>query len=300
MDIISLVLIILIGIAILGPDKLPLGLEALWFNVTNFLRAQQGEVPLTLEAAREKWHASDSPVYSAVLLLRAATEHFLELRKRIFTILIFMTIAALGCAFGADYLLGALTKPVGEVMLIALKPTEMFLLYVKVVLFAALALTVPMIVFQLLRFIEPGLESEQEHRVYRTLVWWAMPFSGIFFIAGVAFAYFVMLPLSLTYLGGFGTQFAQAQWNISEYVNFVLTILLWVGIAFETPLAMFILARAKIVPAKKFSQVRKFAYVGIAVMAAIITPTPDAFNMMIVMIPLAGLYELGVLFAKLA
>jgi sec-independent protein translocase protein TatC len=127
-----------------------------------------------------------------------------------------------------------------------------------------------------------------------------MPFSGVFFIAGVAFAYFVMLPLSLTYLGGFGTQFAQAQWNISEYVSFVLAILLWVGIAFQTPLAMFILARAKIVPAKKFSQVRKFAYVGIAVMAAVITPTPDAFNMMIVMIPLAGLYELGVLFAKLA
>jgi len=300
MDIISLVLLIFIGIAILGPDKLPIGIEALWLNITNFLRGQEGQGPISLEEAREKWRASDSPVYSAVLLLRAATEHLLELRRRIFVILIFMAVATVGCAFGADYLLTALVAPVGEVKLIALRPTEMFMLYLKIVLAAGLALTVPVIVYQLLRFIEPGLETPQERKLYRVLVWWAIPFSGLFFLAGIAFSYFVMLPFSLKYLGGFGGQFAEAQWNISEYVSFVLTIVLWVGATFETPLAMFVLSKANIVSSDKFAKARKFAYVGIAVLAAVITPTADAFNMLIFMAPLVGLYELGVLLSRLA
>ena len=300
MDIISLVLLILIGIAILGPDKLPIGIEALWLNITNFLRGQEGQEPVPLEEAREKWRASDSPIYSAVLLLRAATEHLLELRRRIFIVLIFMAVGTIGCAFGADYLLSALVAPVGGVKLIALRPTEMFTLYLKIVLAAGLALTVPVIVYQLLRFIEPGLETMQERKLYRILVWWAIPFSGLFFLGGIAFSYFVMLPFSLKYLGGFGGRFAEAQWNISEYISFVLTIILWVGAAFETPLAMFVLSKANIVSSDKFAKVRKFAYVGIAVLAAVITPTPDAFNMLIVMVPLVGLYELGVLLSKLA
>lgn len=300
MDIISLVLLILIGIAILGPDKLPIGIEALWLNITNFLRGQEGQEPVPLEEAREKWRASDSPIYSAVLLLRAATEHLLELRRRIFIVLIFMAVGTIGCAFGADYLLTALVAPVGGVKLIALRPTEMFMLYLKIVLAAGLALTVPVIVYQLLRFIEPGLETMQERKLYRILVWWAIPFSGLFFLGGIAFSYFVMLPFSLKYLGGFGARFAEAQWNISEYISFVLTIILWVGAAFETPLVMFVLSKANIVSSDKFAKVRKFAYVGIAVLAAVITPTPDAFNMLIVMVPLVGLYELGVLLSKLA
>ncbi len=300
MDIISLVLLIFIGIAILGPDKLPAGIEALWLNITNFLRGQEGQEPLSLEEAREKWRASDSPIYSAVLLLRAATEHLLELRRRIFKILIFMAVATIGAAFGTDYILAMLTRPAGGVKLIALRPTENFTLYLKVVLAAGLVLSVPVIIYHLLRFIEPALETPQERKLYRILVWWAIPFSGLFFLAGIAFAYFVMLPFSLKYLGGFGGQFAEAQWNISEYISFTLAILLWVGGAFETPLAMFVLSKANIIPSEKFSRARRFAYVGIAILAAVITPTPDAFNMLVVMGPLVGLYELGILLSKLA
>jgi len=300
MDIISLIFMIFIAIAILGPDKLPVGVEALALNITNFLRVRQGEEPLTLEQARERWRASQSPIHSLVILLNAATEHLLELRTRIFRVLIWMAVATILAGVFSNQLMEIVTAPVGGVKLISLRPTEMFMLYVKVVLFAGLALTVPAIVYHLLHFIEPAIETSAERRLYRTLIWWAIPFSGLFFLAGLLFAYLVMVPVSLRYLGGFGAQFAEAQWNISEYVSFVLTILLWVGIAFETPLAMFILAKANIVPAKRFAGARKWAYVGIAVAAALITPTPDAFNMAIVMMPLAGLYELGVFFAKLA
>ncbi len=299
MNIISIVVLVMIAIAILGPDKLPTGLEYLWLNITNFLRANDGKKPLELEAAREQWRSQDSPVYTAVMLLRAATEHLLELRQRIFKVLIVMVVFVIAAIVGSNYLMAAITRPVGDVTLIALRPSEMFLLYVKVVLAAALTMTVPAIVYHLLRFIEPALESEKERAVYNTVTHWAIPFSGVFFLGGVAFAYFVMLPFSLKYLGEFGSQFAVAQWNVSEYVNFVVTLLLWIGGAFETPLIMFILAKAKIVQPGAFARARRWAYVGIAVLAAIITPTPDAINMLLVMAPLAFLYELGVFLAKL-
>ena len=300
MNTISMVLLILIGIAILGPDKLPNGLEYLWLNVTNFLRANDDKKPFELEEAREQWRSQDSPIYTAVLLLRAATEHLLELRRRIFKVLAVMVVFTVGAIAGSNYLMAAITRPVGGITLIALRPSEMFLLYIRVILAAALALTVPAIVYHLLRFIEPALETEKERALYNTVVRWAIPFSGFFFLGGVAFAYFVMLPFSLKYLGEFGSQFAVAQWDISEYVSFVITLVLWVGGAFETPLIMFILAKAKIVDGKAFAKARRFAYVGIAVMAAVITPTPDAINMILVMLPLAVLYELGVFLAKLA
>lgn len=300
MSVISLILLIFIGIAILGPDKLPDGVEALWLNITNFLRAQNDEPSLTLEEARDRWRAAESPLYSAVLLFRAASEHLLEMRKRIFRILGVMAVFTIGSIAGSNYLLEILTRPVGGIKLIALRPTEMFLLYLRVVLAASLTLTVPYIVYNILRFIEPALETEKERKLYHVLVWWAIPFSGLFFVGGVCFAYFVMLPFSLNYLGEFGAQFAEAQWNISEYISFALAMLLWIGGAFLAPLAMFVLSKAGIIPAQRFSRARKFAYIVIAAMAAIITPTPDAFNMLVVMGPLVGLYELGILLAKLA
>jgi sec-independent protein translocase protein TatC len=300
MNTISFVLLILIGIAILGPDKLPNGLEFLWLNVTNFLRSQNGQPVLEVEEARAEWKAKDSPIFTVVQLLRAATEHLLELRKRIFAILIAMVVAAVVAGVSVNYILTFLTRPVGGVQLIALRPTEMFMIYIKVILATALALTIPVIVFHVLRFIQPALETEKEIKLYRTVVLWAIPFSGLFFLGGGAFAYFVMMPFSLNYLGSFGEQFATAQWNITEYISFILTMLLWVGLSFETPLAMFVLSKAGIVSGQKFASIRKFAYVGIAGLAAFITPTPDAFNMLLVMAPLLGLYELGVFLAKLA
>lgn len=300
MNAISLVLLIFIGIAILGPDKLPDGLEFLWLNISNFLRAQNDQEPLDIETAREQWIAADSPIFAAVRLLRAASEHLVELRHRIFRILIFMGVFFIAAGAASNYLVEFLVQPAGDIKLIALRPTEMFVLYIKVVLFTSLALSVPVIIYHLLRFIEPALETPEERKLYKTIIIWAIPFSGLFFIGGTAFAYFLMLPFSLNYLGEFGGQFAEAQWNVSEYFNFVINLMLWIGIAFETPLAMFILARANIVTADQFSKARRYAYIGIAVLAAIITPTPDAITMLWVMGPLAALYELGVLLAKLA
>jgi len=295
---IAFVVLILLGIAILGPEKLPVGIEALSLNVLNLLRSQRGEEPLTLEEARAYWRETDSLILGVVNLLRASEEHLVELRGRIFKTGIAIAIASVISAIGSNYILDFLVRPAG-ITLIFLRPTEMFGTYITVIISTAIALAVPIILYHVLAFIRPALESPQEEKVFRTVVFIAAPFSLLFFSGGVAFAYFVMLPFALKYLASFGANIAQASWNIGAYISFVTTMLLWVGLSFEMPLVMFVLARSGIVSAQRFSSIRKYAYVVIAAAAAIITPTPDAFNMLLVMAPLAMLYEFGVLLAKL-
>ena len=109
-----------------------------------------------------------------------------------------------------------------------------------------------------------------------------------------------MLPFALRYLLAFGGDIAEAKWAIGEYISFVTKLLLWVGVTFETPLLVFFLAKLGVITSGMLSRYRRHAIVAMAVLAAVITPTPDPFNMMVVMLPLWALYEVGVLLAKLA
>ena len=298
LNIVGFVILILGGIAILGPEKLPVGVEALSLNLLNFSRSQSGQPPLTLEDAQEHWRRSDSFIFSIVRFLRAAQEHLLELRGRIFKTTISIAVAAVIAGVVSNYILQFLVQPAG-ITLIFLHPTEMFSTYIMVIITTAIALSVPVILYHVLAFIRPALENPKEEKVFRLIVFIAAPFSLLFFAGGVAFSYFVMLPFALSYLARFGTTFAEAAWTIRGYISFVTSMLFWIGVAFETPLIMFVLARAGIVSARRFGSIRKFAYVGIAAAAAVITPTPDAFNMLLVMAPLALLYEFGVILARI-
>ena len=304
LGIIGFVILILAGIAILGPEKLPAGVEGISLNLSNFARSQSGETPLTLEQARDQWERSDSLIYSIVRFLRAAEEHLVELRGRIFKTLISFAITAVIAGVASNYILRFLVNPLGidepdGPFLIFLHPTEMFATYIKVIVSTAIGLAVPVILYHVLAFIKPALENPREEQLFKLIVFVAVPLSLVFFAGGVAFSYFVMLPFALNYLTQFGSAFAEAAWNIQGYIDFVTSMLLWIGLAFQTPLVMFVLARAGIVSGKRFSSIRKYAYVGIAAAAAVITPTPDAFNMLLVMIPLALLYELGVLLSRI-
>ena len=298
LDIIGIVILILLGIAILGPEKLPIGVEAISLNVVNLSRTHRGDEPFSLEEARVYWDETDSFINSIVALLRAAEEHLVELRGRIFKTVATIVVASVVSAIASDYILAFLVRPAG-ITLIFLRPTEMFGTYITVIVTTAIALAVPVIMYHVLAFVRPALENAQEEKIFRTVIYVAAPFSLIFFCGGVAFAYFVMLPFALKYLASFGSDIAQASWNISSYMSFVTNMLFWLGASFETPLIMFVLARTGIVSAQQFSSVRKYAYVAIAAAAAVITPTPDAFNMLLTMAPLTLLYEFGVLLAKL-
>jgi sec-independent protein translocase protein TatC len=153
----------------------------------------------------------------------------------------------------------------------------------------------PVIVYQIGRFVTPGL-TKHERRYLLLLV----PGATLCFVAGVAFAYFIMLPTAIPFLQGFMSDIIQQNWAIGEYLSFVTSLLLWIGVAFELPLFVYFLAKLGILDAQTLIKTAKYAVIVIAVLAAIITPTVDPLNMALVMGPLIVLYGIGILLAKLA
>ena len=292
-------LIGILAIALLGPNKLPQGVEQLWLLWTNFRRSQTDRQPLTIEQARRVWAAGDSPLYDMVQILYGAVEHLVELRKRIFFTLGSLLVGAIAALFFAEDLLKVLTLPAAGVELIVLRPTDMIWTYMEVIFSAAVIVALPMAMYQTVLFIRPALETPQELTIYRSIAIIGLPLAAVFFALGVTFSYFIMLPFGLEYLMTFGAEVAAASWNIRDYFSFVLAVLLWIGAAFETPLIMALLARLGIVSPKSMLRQWRYAIVGMAFVAAAITPTIDPVNMFLVMGPLLALYFLGVFMAKL-
>lgn len=221
-------------------------------------------------------------------------EHLSELRARLIICVVTLVITTFISFAFTDRILRLLIAPAG-IKPIFLRPTEMFVTYFRVALLAGSALAMPVIVYQALRFTLPALKPNE-----RRYVFLAIPTASTFFVIGILFAQFVLLPFALRYLLTFGGDIAEAHWAIGEYISFVTTLLFWSGVIFETPLLLFFLAKLGIVSTSFLSQNRKYAILASAVLAAIITPTPDPFNMLLVMVPLWLMYEAGVLLSRFA
>jgi sec-independent protein translocase protein TatC len=222
-------------------------------------------------------------------------EHLKELRTRLIRAFIaLMVTTGISFVFAKQVFL-LLMVPLENTKLQALKPTESLGNYMKVALLSGLVLAMPVIVYQLGRFVMPGL-TRKERRYLLLLV----PGATLCFVTGVAFAHFVMLPSAINFLQTFMADIIEQQWAIGEYLSFVTSLLFWIGVAFELPLIVYFLAKLGIVDAQMLSKNRKYAVVAIAVLAAVITPTVDPFNMALVMGPLIVLYEIGVILAKIA
>ena len=222
-------------------------------------------------------------------------EHLDELRGRLIKSVIALMVTTLFSLIFTSRFLKLLTAPMGNLQPVFLRPTEMITTYFKIALISGVALAMPVIIYQFVLFILPGLKPNERRYLYIIV-----PGATISFVVGLLFTYFAILPFAIRYLLTFGGNIARAQWTIGEYIGFVTNILLWIGLAFETPLVIFFLAKLGIITPAMLSHYRKYAILAIAVISAVITPTPDPFNMMIVMVPLYLLYEAGVLLAKLA
>jgi sec-independent protein translocase protein TatC len=235
--------------------------------------------------------AAPSPDISTMPLM----EHLKELRKRLmYAAASLLVMTAVSFVFTRQVLL-VLIAPMGEAAPQALKPTESLGNYMKVALISGITLAMPLIVYQIGRFLVPGL-TKQERRYLYLLV----PGATLCFVGGVAFAYFVMLPTAIPFLQGFLADIIEQQWAIGEYLSFVTSLLLWMGLAFELPLFVYFMTKVGIMNAEMLTKNRKYAVIVIAVLAAVITPTVDPLNMMLVMGPLIVLYEIGVILAKIA
>jgi sec-independent protein translocase protein TatC len=225
---------------------------------------------------------------------RPLLEHLEELRQRLLR-----SLVALGIGTGvglliADRVIDVLAAPVGgRAGLVSVDVTESIAAYMRVALLSGFALSFPYIVYQILAFIYVGL-LPHERRIVLLLV----PLATMLFVGGAAFTYFVMMPVAIPFLTNFAG--IRTQPRPSTYLTFVVSLMFWLGLSFEMPLAAFALAKARLITARQLLRGWRFAVLAIAVLAAAITPTVDPVNMSIVMLPLLGLYLLSVLLAALA
>lgn len=220
--------------------------------------------------------------------------HLNELRKRLFYSVAALIVGVIiGFIFG-DQLLEWVAHPIGGLEnLLSIQVTENISVYFRVTMLAGFIIALPFILIQIMLFISPGLTSKE-----RKWVLWAIPIATLLFLGGAVFAYFVMLPTALPFLVEFPGPDVLPKWK--DYVNFVTNLIFWIGLSFETPLVMYLLAKLGVIDAKGLAKQWRIAIIIIAVIAAVATPTPDPINMAILMAPLFGLYLLGILLAVLA
>jgi sec-independent protein translocase protein TatC len=219
-------------------------------------------------------------------------EHLEELRRRV-VIAAVALLVAFGVAYGLhDQLLDLLAWPLPEryedTGLITLSPTEPFFTVLKVALWAAILTALPVWLYQVYAFVIPAVQDQPRRRMLVIVAG-----ASALFLAGVAFGFFVVLPVALDFLLGFGDDNFVTQLRAGEYYGFVTTLLLGSGLLFEVPVAMLALSRIGVTSADFYLRHWRAAIVLIAVLAAIL-PGGDPFSMLLLMVPQILLFGLGV------
>lgn len=224
-------------------------------------------------------------------------EHLQELRYRVFVSAIAVVVGLGISAIFANDVIQLLEDPAIErapegFQFQFIEPFENFVTYFRVALLGGLIIGMPVIVYQFLRFIAPGLRGGERRWLYGTVV----GATGLF-LTGVAFAYYVALPPALDFLLNFNNDLANPNIRLGSYIDFVTRLLFWTGVCFEMPLVLMYLARFNIVRAGQMRAWWRYAVVLIAVIAAVVTPTVDPVTMSLVMAPMLGLYAVGIVLA---
>jgi sec-independent protein translocase protein TatC len=221
-------------------------------------------------------------------------EHVDALRKHLLRAVIFLIITtSISFAFATE-IIDLLAQPIGGIgELQAIDVTEPLGVFMRVSLLSGFALALPYIALELWLFAAPGLRRKE--RIFGLI---AIPLVLLFFVGGMLFAYFFMLPTALPFLLNFME--IPTIPRPSSYIGFVTSLMFWIGIAFEFPLVIYVLASLGFVNSRVLIQQWRLAMVIVAVVAAMITPTIDPFSMMVVMAPLIILYFLSIGMAMLA
>lgn len=218
-------------------------------------------------------------------------DHLDELRSRLIKAVIALAIATLLGFWLAPYVLQFLTGPIGGLdKLQSIEVTENIGVYMRVSLLSGFILSLPFILYQILSFIFPGLLG-----VERKWILILLPMATIMFVAGAAFAFFVMMETAIPFLVNFLN--IPTTPRLSSYVNFVTNLIFWIGVCFELPLVAFFLAKLKLITPGMLAKQWRIAIVVIAILAAVVSPTVDPINMFIIMLPLMALYLLSILLA---
>ena len=224
-------------------------------------------------------------------------EHLEELRWRLIYSLIGLIVGGVICWIFIDFLVDViLLKParVTGLHLQNLKPFGQLMVYFQVAIIGGIILSLPNIFYQVWKFIAPALKSKE-----RKYIVWIVIYSTFSFLVGIVFAYFALLPFTLRFIGHFGSSQIENNFAINEYMSIIIGVMLGCGVIFELPLVSFFLTRIGILKPDYMRKYRKYAIIGILVIAAFLTP-PDPVSQIILAVPLVLLYELSIFISKLA
>lgn len=216
-------------------------------------------------------------------------DHLEELRQRIFYSLIGIAIGVVGCFIGVKPLVQILEIPAQGVKFLQLAPGEFFFVSFKVAGYSGILLASPFILYQIIQFVLPGL-TRRERRLLAPVVLG----SSILFFAGLAFAYFALIPAALKFFINYGADVVEQSWSIDRYFEFVLLLLFSTGLAFQIPVIQLILGFLGIVSAAAMLSGWRYVVLAAVILGAILTPSTDPLTQSLLAGAVLGLYFSGI------
>lgn len=225
-------------------------------------------------------------------------DHIEELRWRIIYAMLGVLVFTIAAWFFIDPIIEIiLLKPARDAnaSLQNLRPFGQLFLYVQVAITIGIVASLPNIFYQLWKFIAPALKKREQKYIL-----WIVFFSTFCFLTGIAFAYFVMLPLTMKFAAQFGTAEISNEFAIDEYMSIIISVMLAAGLVFELPMVSFFLSRLGILTPTFMRKYRRHAIVIILVLSAFLTPGADPVSQVILAVPLVLLYEISIFISKLS
>ncbi len=221
-------------------------------------------------------------------------DHLEELRLRIFYALIAVVVGVVGCFLFVKPIVRILELPAAGVKFLQISPGEYFFVSIKVAGYSGLLIASPFILYQIIRFVLPGL-TRREQALLAPVVFG----SSILFVAGLAFSYFALTPAALNFFVSYGEGVVDQLWSIDRYFEFVLLLLFSTGLAFQIPVIQALLGGLGIVSSKQMLSGWRYVVLGAAVLGAILTPSTDPLTQSLLGGAVLGLYFSGVGLVKL-
>ncbi len=215
-------------------------------------------------------------------------DHLDELRKRIIVICLALIVGAIVSYFHINLIISIVVRPAGEMEFIYLSPPELFTAYIKISLIVGGLITSPIILYHIWAFLKPGLKPRE--RKYLLV---ALYMGIIFFLMGSFFAYFIIIPMTLSFFVKMSVNQIAPMFSFANYIGFCSTLLLSFGLVFQLPLLILLLTQLNLVSPKTFKRYRKFFVLAIFVVAAVLTP-PDVVSQMLMALPMILLYEFSI------
>lgn len=225
------------------------------------------------------------------------SSHLDELRRRLISSLVFLACAFAVCLNYASLLFRIIKHPIAGTVdkLVFFSPTEALSVYMNIAFTAGLILSMPFLLYQVWKFVEPAAGPGLKGNVFAFVGWVMFAFS-----AGVLFSYYIFIPPALKFLLGFAGEDLQPVISAQNYISFITWTILGTGLVFEMPVLSYILTKAGVINHRLLRSKYRYAIVLIFIAAAILTPTPDIFNMLIFAAPMFGLYELSIWVSRFA